>query len=46
MSTQHVQYVTIFSIGGKFQAVSNFTKLHTLLLYLPLFFLRTLDTYL
>ena len=32
MSTQHAQYVTIFSTGGKFQPVSNFTELHALTL--------------
>ena len=29
---QHVQYVLLFSIGNKFQPVSNLTELHTLVL--------------
>ena len=33
MSTQHAPVrVTIFSTGGKFRPVSNFTELHTLTL--------------
>ena len=32
MSVQHAQYVTIFSTGGKFQLVPNFTGLHALTL--------------